>query len=383
VDALLPSRRLDIADIVRSHRQQLEQQHRLNSRQKRVLTDIAQCRTEALGGHVEHCSQCDYEQTIYRSCRNRHCPKCQALAQEEWINAQRQRMLDVKHFHVVFTLPMQLRPLAIFAPRVLYDALLSAAGRTLRVFGQSRLDATIGATLVLHTWKRDLQLHPHVHAIVTAGGLSSDGSSFKHSGRKYLFPNEALASVFRAKILDRLWTAYRTNAFHRFDDFQDPEGFQRLINSLPKRWRVYTKPSFDNGDYVLNYLGRYTHRVAIANSRLLHISANTVTFRTKGGATQTLRCVDFLHRFTQHVLPVGFHKIRHIGLNASRDKRDRARALLQRPLQPLPSRSFRQWLQLLTGRDVCLCPKCLVPVTCTALPRPRAPPSSPQAPLAA
>ena len=168
--------KFDIGDIVRAHRSALEVQHPLLPAQRRMLTDIGQCRTAALGGHVDHCPSCGYEHPSYNSCRNRHCPKCQALAQEQWIDARRARMLDVRHFHVVFTLPAELRPLAKFAPRAVFDALFFAASRTLLEFGKSRLRATLGATLVLHTWTRTLHFHPHVHAIVTGGGLRNDGT---------------------------------------------------------------------------------------------------------------------------------------------------------------------------------------------------------------
>lgn len=376
-------RRLDIADIVRSHRLQLEANYRLNPRQKRILTDIAQCRTEALGGYLEHCNQCGYEQPVYRSCRNRHCPKCQALAQEQWIEQQRCRMLDMQHFHVVFTLPEQLRALAAFAPRKLYSMLMRQAASTLLEFGQTRLQATLGASLVLHTWTRELAFHPHVHCIVTAGGLALNGKAFTFSTRSYLFPVQALAQVFRAKFLAQLRKHYDEGSFAGFDDFHDPEGFQRLINRLPRAWNVYSKPSFDSGDNVLKYLGRYTHRVAISNSRLLDIAADSVTFRTKGEHTKKLSGVEFLRRLLLHVLPIGFHKIRHVGLNGSAPKRELARELLQQPPPAAPAlRSAEQWLQLLMNRDVCRCPKCNAPLRRFTIARPRAPPATPT-PMAA
>lgn len=377
--APLGARRFDIADIVRAHRAELEAKHPLSSRQRRVLTDITQCRTEALGGHLERCTACDYEKPVYHSCRNRHCPKCQALAQEKWIEEQRQRMLDVKHFHVVFTLPAELRPLAAFASRVVYNALFRAAGRTLLEFGVRNLKATIGASLVLHTWSRDLGFHPHLHAIVTAGGLAQDGSRFERAGRAFLFPVRAMTQVLRAKLLHELWQAHRAGAFRGFADFDDPEGFERLVNRLPKRWHVYAKPSFENGEYVRQYLGRYTHRVGIANSRLLEVTNEAVTFRTKGDGTETLSPVEFLRRFVQHVLPDGFHKIRHIGLNASKTKRAQARRLLALPLVPLGKASWSERLLRLTGRDVCRCPRCNAPLRALPLCRSRAPPKPSQA----
>ena len=367
--------RLDIADIVRAHRSELESRQWLSRQQKRVLTDIANCRTAALGGHLDRCSQCGYERPSYNSCRNRHCPKCQALAQEKWIEEQRARMLDVPHFHVVFTLPAELRPLAVFAPSVVYEALFHASARTLRAFARTRLDAVIGATLVLHTWTRKLELHPHVHAIVTAGGLARDGTKWHSAQRAFLFPVKAMSQVLRAKMLARLRRAYRDGSFKRFPDFRDPEAFARLTRRIAKlSWHVYAKPSFNRADYVLQYLGRYTHRVGIANSRLLSISGNAIIFRTKGSAIASLQPVEFLRRFLLHVLPDHFHKIRHIGVYASPKKFDRAAALL--PL-PSPHRAPPTWqhrLLALTGHDVTRCPLCDAKLTRLPLPSARAPP---------
>jgi len=399
--------RFDIADIVRAHRAELELVYPLGAEQKRVLTDIANCRTQALGGHVDVCIDCGYECPAYNSCRDRHCPKCQALAQETWICAQRARMLDVRYFHVVFTLPAELRPLARFAPRVVYNALFHAAQRTLLEFGERRR-SKVGATLVLHTWTRELKLHPHVHAIVTGGGLDRDGRRWNAGYRRFLFPVKAMGLVFRGKMMGRLRDAYHRGAFARFEDFRDPEGFDRLLRGIAKKsWNVYAKPSFDNGervlqsvgrythrpcvtnrrlldvtpsdngDHVVQYLGRYSHRVGIANSRLLDVTPSTVTFRTKGDGVLTLPAVEFLARFFQHVLPKGFHKIRHVGLHASTAQREIARSVLGSALTMAPHMSWRERLQKLTGRDPSLCPRCggrLVSVAIPTARHARAPP---------
>ena len=369
-------KRFDLADIVRGHRAQLESTMSLSAEQRRVLNDIERCRTAALGGHLEMCTRCGYEHPAYNSCRNRHCPKCQALAQERWIEAQRARMLDAPHFHVVFTLPSQLRPLAAFAKRVVYNALFHAVSQTLADFARSRLSATIGAILVLHTWTRKLELHPHVHAIVTGGGLSLNGARWVPAHRAFLFPVKAMSRVFRAKLIATLRDAYRRGRFAGFDDFQDPEGFSRLASSVAKlNWHVYAKPTFSRGRYVLEYLGRYTHRVGIANSRLLEVRHDAITFRTKGGATTTVPPVAFLRRFVQHVLPSGFHKIRHLGLYASRPLRSQAMALLGgRPLRKSAT-TWRERLKALTGRDVATCPRCGSSLVTSPLPPARAPPA--------
>jgi hypothetical protein len=278
---------------VRAHRAELESVHRLTPERKRVLTDIANCRTAVLGGHIDRCLQCGYERPAYNSCRNRHCPKCQALTQEKWIDEQRTRMLEVQHFHVVFTLPAELRPLARFAPSTIYNLLFRVAGNTLKAFARRR-GFTIGATLVLHTWTRKLELHPHIHAIVTAGGLSLDETRWCPAARKFLFPLEAMSRVFKAKMLAALRRAERTGKFQHFPDFRDPQAFARLRRTIAKLdWYVYAKPSFRRGEHVLQYLGRYTHRVGIANSRLLSITHDAVTFRTKDTGIATLAPVEF------------------------------------------------------------------------------------------
>lgn len=369
--------RFDIADIVRGHRAGFEAVRHLSAAQKRVLTDIAQCRTARLGGHVDQCAGCGYEHPAYNSCRNRHCPKCQALAQEIWIDARRQRMLDVRHFHVVFTLPAELRPLARWAPRVVFDALMQAAQRTLVEVGHRRLRATVGATTVLHTWTRKLEFHPHVHALVTGGGLPADGETWRSTSRRFLFPVHVLGPVFRGKMMTALGRAYDDGAFARFDDFQDPQGFRALMARVARlSWNVYAKAPFKKGQHVLAYLGRYTHRVGIANSRLLAVSDHAVTFRTKGQGTETLSPIEFLARLVQHVLPDGLHKIRHAGLyaSASTDRLECARARLGKAPPTRRPTGWRERLAALTGRDLGLCPRCGGPLVSVPVARCRDPP---------
>jgi hypothetical protein len=369
--------RFDFADIVRAHRAELESATTLGPVQRRALTDIEKCRTAALGGHLDQCTTCGHEHPSYNSCRNRHCPKCQALAQERWIEAQRARMLDVPHFHVVFTLPAELRALAAFARRVVFRALFRVAAQTLAAFARSRLSATIGTTLVLHTWTRKLEFHPHIHAIVTGGGLAKGETKWSAAHRAFLFPVNAMSKVFRAKMLAELRLAYHRGSFARFRDFEDPEAFAQLARSVATvDWYLYAKPSFARGTYVLDYLGRYTHRVGLANSRLLAVSDAAVTFRTKGAGTTTVDPVTLLRRFVQHVLPSRFHKIRHFGLYASDpSRRDKARALLgHRIVRRRPS-PWRELLRRLTGRDVAVCPICGAALRSTPLPLARAPPA--------
>jgi hypothetical protein len=384
-----------MADLVRRHRTALEAAQRLSGAQRRVLSAIETCRTPALGGHVERCPSCGLEWACYHSCRNRHCPKCQALAQERWIAARTERLLPVGHFHVVFTLPSQLRPLAQYRPRDLFGALFAAASETLLELGQSQLAARLGITMVLHTWTQALHFHPHVHALVTAGGLALDASRWQPSSSKYLFAVAAMGALLRGKMMAALRALHARGRFEGFDDFEDPEGFDRLLTRLARLdWVVYAKKPFRRVDHVLGYLGRYTHRVAIANSRLVDVSAEAVTFRTKNGKPITLPPVELLRRFLQHVLPDRFHKIRHYGLYAGTMARpggllDTARALLVAPAvarasDGTPPRPicWRRQLLALTGRDVTRCPQChgllvrraVLPVTA-----PRAPPIEPAA----
>lgn len=344
-----PRTRHDIADIVRAHRPGLEARQCLSRGQKRVLTCISRCRTAALGGHLEVCTGCGREHPVYNSCRNRHCPKCQAAAQQKWIDARSERILNVPHFHLVFTLPSELKPLARRHPAAIYNALFRAASELLLELGRSRLKATLGLTLVLHTWTRDLRFHPHVHVLATAGGLSLDGKRFVHARKDYLFPVEVMGRLLRGKVLDALRTRHRKGAFPELGK----QAFGRLMASLAahKCWVVYAKAPFKRSQHVLSYLGRYTHRVGIANSRLLDVGPGHVTFRTKGKGTATLHPVDFLGRFIQHVLPDGFHKIRHAGLYASPSLLEQARVLL-------PTRSETKTPEPATSDELARCPHC-------------------------
>jgi Putative transposase/Transposase zinc-binding domain len=366
-----------MADIVRAHFAKLTSTVRLAPSERRALSCIARCRTAELGGHVTRCRDCGHEEPSYNSCRNRHCPKCQALAQERWIDRRRASMLDVPHFHVVFTLPAELRPLARVAPGPVFDALFQAVRETLAAFAESRLDASVGATLVLHTWTRTLLFHPHIHAIVTGGGLSLDGKSWNSASRRFLFPVKAMSSVFRAKMLTLLRRAHECGHFRHFNDFRDPQGFPRLSSRVAKLdWYIYAKPSFKRGRYVLEYLGRYTHRIGLSNSRLLEVTDDAVTFRTKGKGTETLQPLEFLRRFVQHVLPDGFHKIRHAGLYASPERLDVARALTNSTRLEPRNDTWQDWLLKLSGRDVTRCAACgSTDLEIIPLPDARAPPT--------
>lgn len=367
--------RFELAEIVRAHRAELESSRTLSPARRRVLTDIAQCRTAVLGGHLDVCQACGHEHPSYNSCRNRHCPKCQALRQQSWIEERQAHLVDAPHFHLVFTLPEQLRPLAAFAPTVVYRLLFTCVAATLRDFGRSRLDATLGVTLVLHTWDKQLRFHPHVHGIVSGGGLSAKGQ-WVAGHQDFLFPVKAMSRVFRGKTRAALRQAHRQGAFRGFDGFDDPQAFEQLLRQLGSLdWYVYAKRAFGRANHVLQYLGRYTHRVALSNSRILALSDNSVVLRTRGTARVALPCVELLRRFLLHVLPKGLHKIRHYGLYVGTPSpATLAARYLPSPAGPVDP---RQRLLLLTGRDISRCPHCGASVVCHPLPTARAPPPPP------
>lgn len=368
----------EIADIVRAHGAELRAQRSLRPEQHRALAAMAKCRTAALGGHLDVCTDCGSSRPSYNSCRNRHCPKCQGLTAQQWIEAREQRVLPVGHFHVVFTVPRELHPLMAFRRKELFGALFAAASQSLQQLARSELGATLGITAILHTWTRELRFHPHVHCIVTAGGLSLDHSRWV-SRDDFLFHVGALGALLRGKMMDAIRRLHREGRFEGFDDFDNPEGFDRLMRQLAKhKWVVYSKKPFATPDHLFRYLGRYTHRVGIANSRMLAVDAHHVTFRTKDERTVTLSPVKFLARLVQHVLPPGFVKIRHYGLYAGAH----LHKLLPRARARLPARPVRaatviqpydELLLALVGRDVRLCPACGGEVDLQSLPSPRQP----------
>jgi hypothetical protein len=313
---------LDIGDILRTHRDAFTDTHVLSSEQRAVLHAISRCRTAALGGHADVCDSCGYTEVSYNSCRDRHCPKCQALAQARWVEQRMERVLPTHSFHVVFTLPEQLRALALVNRALIFDMLFACATETLLELGRDprRLGAELGITSVLHTWTRELLFHPHLHCIVTGGGLSLDGERWVSTRPNFLLPVRVMGKLFRGKLLARLRDAYWASKL-RLDgtaaSLADTRRFLRLCAKLrKKRWVVYAKPPFGGPENVFRYLGRYTHRVGISNQRLVSHDDRGVTFRTRGANTVTVAPGEFIRRFLLHVLPKGFVKIRHHGLMA-------------------------------------------------------------------
>ena len=369
------SPKLELADIVRAHGAAFSAAHRLCAVQHRALRAIERCRTAALGGELRQCDACGTQRYVYHSCRNRHCPKCQTLAKERWLAARRAELLPVPYFHLVFTLPHELNALAQGNPRALYAMLFAAASETLVEFGRNSrwLGGEIAATLVLHTWGQTLSQHLHVHALVGAGALSAEGAWIR-ARRGFLFPVKALSVVFRAKFLDALRLAFKRGTLTLAGStaaLREPAAQRPLLTELRKNaWVVYAKQPFAGPEAVLQYLGRYTHRTAISNERLLALETDSVRFRYKdyahGGRRRVmaLAALEFLRRFALHVLPRGFMRIRHYGLLANRNKQAllaRARTALKAPA-PAPEASAPEspaaFWQRISAIDIRQCPAC-------------------------
>jgi len=324
---------LEVADLIRAAGAAFIERNRSWIRWKhvKVLLAIARCRTAALGGHIDECPGCGYRATIsYNSCRNRHCPKCQTAAREQWIAARRRELLPTRYMHVVFTLPSRLAPLVLQNKKVIYDLLFRTSAETLLEVARDPrlLGAEIGFFSVLHSWSQQLNLHPHLHIIIPAGGLSPDHTRWVRSRNKYFLPKKVLRKVFRGKFVNALEQAFQDGLL-RFEGnlklLAKPKIFAAWLRPLYRKyWVVYLKRPFGGPEYVLQYLGRYTHRVAISNHRLVSFIDGQVTFRWRDSADhnkQKLRPLpvgEFLSRFLLHLLPQGFVRIRHFGFLATR-----------------------------------------------------------------
>ena len=343
--------RLEVAEVIRSCRDAFLQRYGagLTTEQRRALDDLTACRTAALGGHVLECPGCGHQEVSYNSCGNRHCPKCQATAAARWLEAQAADLLETPYFHVVFTLPGALGPVARTNPRAVYGLLMRAAAETLLEVAANpkHLGAEIGVLAVLHTWGQNLALHPHVHCVVTGGGLSPDASRWVAGRDDFFLPVRVLSRVFRGKFLSGLRAAFQRGRLRfsgRMAALARPEQFHRLLaETVRTEWVVYARPPWGGPATVLKYLARYTHRAAISNRRLVSLADGRVSFRWKDYAhgrkrgTMTLAAVEFVRRFLMHVLPTGFVRVRHYGLLANRHRREklaRCRELLGTAVTP-------------------------------------------------
>ncbi|PHR61764.1 MAG: IS91 family transposase [Robiginitomaculum sp.] len=329
----MPRPKLEIADIFRDHGPAWRRANtgHVSLSQFKVMSAIEACRTEALGGHVAACTKCDHRHIAYNSCKNRHCPKCQGPAARDWMAARAEDLLPVEYFHVVFTLPAEIARIAYWNKKAVYGLLFRASAETVNTIAADpkRLGASVGLTSVLHTWGSALTHHPHVHMIVPGGGLSPDGSRWVACRPGFFLPVRVLSRLFRRLFMEGLMALHRSGNLAFFGDLTglaEPDAFAAYLTPLRKtEWVVYAKPPFGGPEAVLAYLSRYTHRVAISNSRLISADAETVAFRWKDYRIKTgdrrsvmrLTTDEFIRRFLIHVLPDGFHRIRHYGLLAS------------------------------------------------------------------
>jgi hypothetical protein len=362
--------KVELASIVRAAATPYLREHRLCGQQQRALDAIAQCRTAALGATVSRCDHCGEVEVRYHSCRNRHCPKCQTLAKERWLAARTAELLPVPYFHVVFTLPHALNPLAQAQPRLIYTLLFNSAAATLQRFAEDPkwLGAELGVTMILHTWSQTLEQHLHVHCLVSAGGLTATGR-WRASKPHFLFPVRALSRVFRGKLLSGLSEAQASGALQRGQAAVQPAAFAALLHALRSQdWVVYAKQPFAGPQQVLAYLARYTHRIAISNERLLSDADGLVHFRYRDRRrgnrprTMTLPREEFLRRFLLHVLPLGFMRIRHFGLFANRTRAAKlaaARAALQQQApEPVAPDTPVDFMRRVRGIDITRCAHC-------------------------
>jgi len=375
---------LEVADILRVYGEAYCADHSVSASQAAVLRRLASCRTAALGGHLDTCDHCGYRRVSYNSCRDRHCPKCQARKRAEWLDARLERLLPVEYFHVVFTVPADLHPLMLHHPKRLYDLLFRAASQSLLTLAADpkRLGAQIGVTAILHTWGQNLSFHPHLHCVVTGGGLSQDGSRWLATRPGYLFPVKVVGRLFRGKFLAGLREAYQAGQLSLGGSvaaLAQPAAFRRWLDGLYRHnWVVYAKRPFGGAKQVFRYLGRYSHRVAIANSRLLALEDDQVFFHWRDYADDNrikvmrLPAEEFIRRFLLHVLPKRFVRIRHYGLLAGRNvttQLARCRQLLGGATVDTPVE--RTWLERLrdwTEHELNCCPQCQGPLTRQPLP---------------
>jgi hypothetical protein len=366
----------EVADIFRIYGENYRQSNPLSYEQIKVMHHIEVCRTAELGGHVQQCDQCEFEQIAYNSCRDRHCPKCQCLVKEKWLNERKAELLPCGYFHLIFTLPHDLNPIILCNKRIALQILFDAVSETLQAFAkdpQWRLEGQLGFIAVLHTWSQTLMDHFHLHCLIPAGALSFAKDRWIPAKDSFLFRVKSLAKEFKKRYLKKLKTAYQNETLifpGKTKDFASKEAFQQLLSSLLKvDWIAHAKRPFAGPKHVLEYLGRYTHRVAISNNRILSIDNAKVTFtyrdreRNNEIKFMTLDAHEFIRRFLLHVLPMGFMKIRYFGFLSHKNKK-KAIALLRKLIDPdanLPAKikeTIVEMMLRLTGNDITCCPVC-------------------------
>lgn len=366
---------IELQDIFYEHGEDYRKAHRLPLNLLKAMTAIEVCRTAELGGHVDECDECGHVRISYNSCRNRHCPKCQTLAKERWLEDRKKDLLPVGYFHIVFTIPEEINYLALTNQKELYSILFQAASETLLELGRDRkyLGAEIGFTSILHTWGQNLMHHPHVHCIVPSGGLSLDGTRWINSKEDFFIPVKVLSRKFRGKFLYYLKKSYYNSKLKLIGDNHElieKQVFQCFVDKLyRKEWVVYCKPPFSSAEHVLEYLGRYTHRVAISSNRLVFFDNGYVTFKWRDYRDNnkqkfmTVTAEEFIRRFLMHVLPDKFVKIRHYGILSNRNRVTKLKKCKELTgsvfkITSTSKLSSSELLFKLTGVDLNVCPCC-------------------------
>jgi len=354
---------LQLADILRDHIADYQKAYPLWPEHKKIVSDLLNCRTAHLGGKIECCDHCGTLRIVYHSCRNRHCPKCQNMPRERWLEKRKQEILPLSYFHVVFTLPHELNAVILNNKKVMFNILFAAASKTLLKFGENELNGTPGFLAILHTWDQKLHAHFHLHCIIAGGVISKDHQRWIASNNDYLFNQHALSLVFRGKFIDRMSQACKSGRLKFADD-----SYNKLKNTLfTKKWVVSVREPVKRPEHVLEYLARYTHRVAIANSRIKSLKDGQVTFTAKNRKKNrtepiTISAVEFIRRFLLHSLPKGFVKIRHYGFLANRNRAKNLKTIRRVMRLPAPVTKdilpIEEMMQKLVGIDITICPCC-------------------------
>lgn len=354
---------LEIAHILHKHMGHYQNQYRLWAEHKKIVSDLLNCRSAHLGGHIDRCDNCGSVRIIYHSCRNRHCPKCQHMPRERWLEKRKEEILPLSYFHVVFTLPHELNTIILNNKKLMLNCLFAAASKTLLTFGKNELNGTPGFLAILHTWDQKLNAHFHLHCLVAGGVVSKDNRRFIACTGDYLFNQQALSVVFRAKFMQRIRQLCQTQKLKSSVNW-----YNQLKNTLfTKKWVVSVRAPVKCPEHVLEYLARYTHRVAIANTRIKSLNNGRVTFTAKDRKKNrteliTISAVEFIRRFLLHSLPKGFVRIRHYGFLANRNRMAKLKTI--RKLLKLPAQltkmqaSLEKMMLQLTGIDITACPCC-------------------------
>jgi len=356
-----------LANILRQYISDYQHQYHLHPDQYKIVFDILNCRTAYLGGHIERCDKCGAERRIYHSCRNRHCPTCQHLPREQWLEARKSELLPVPYFHNVFTLPHDLNPIILSNKKVMLNILFRSVAETLKTFAKKNMEGRLGFMAILHTWDQLLKSHFHLHCLVPGGAITKDQTTWIPCKNNYLFNEEALGMVFRGKFIYYMSCAHQKGDLKLHDNFGQ-EQFRELKKRLyVNKWVVSIREPIQHPEHVIEYLGRYTHRVAIANSRIRSVKNGQVTFSYKHRQTNqkketTIHAVEFIKRFLRHALPKRFVRIRHYGFLSNRNKRRNIESVRQLvgisgPKKPL-KKNVQEMMKALTGIDITVCPCC-------------------------